>query len=417
MQNESSSSRPPRLMLYSHDSVGLGHLRRTLTLATELNRVLPEASLLLASGSEASLRFALPDGLEVVKLPSVGKGEDGGYLSRRLPCGLPTLIRIRRALLLQLVLSYRPDILIVDHKVLGVADELEPVLRRLRAQGGRAVLGVRDVIDTPEVVALEWGRERVRWALEHSYDAVCVYGSRELYDMQEQYPVPPELSRRLRFTGYVVREARGPAFRATPRLRPQVIVTMGGGEDGAERIEAYLAALELEPPAWDSVIVLGPLLDSTRTRHLKRRARAMQGVEVHSFYEDMPRLLASSSAVVSMAGYNSVAEIVRARIPAVLLPRTKPRLEQLLRARAVARLGYADYLVDPEPALLRLAVERALARGRTNLPLPPFDGAQQFARIVCEMLGRRVEGEAQTVGSEVGAADDRACGAAGTIRT
>jgi predicted glycosyltransferase len=380
-------------MLYSHDSVGLGHLRRTLTLAASLAEAFPGVSMLLASGSEASLHFKLPEGLEVVKLPAVGKGGQGQYTSRRLPGGLPSLVRIRRGLLLQLVECYRPDLLIVDNKVLGVADELEPALERLRDIGGKAILGIRDIIDSPEVVADEWGRPKIRKALAQSYDKICVYGAPELYDMRREYHVPEELARIVRYVGYVVRPRTGPRYLPIPRLRPQVLATVGGGEDGASRIERYLDALELAPPTWDSVLVLGPLLDSVYTRLLKRRARSLASVTVHTFYEDLPRLFDASDSVVAMAGYNTVAEILRGRLPCVLLPRTHPRTEQLIRARRVERAGLAEVQLEPTASELRGAVERSLERGRFTNWLPPLDGARRFCGVVAELLNQPLKKE------------------------
>jgi predicted glycosyltransferase len=375
-------------LLYSHDSVGLGHLRRSLTLASSLAETMPGASMLLATGSDAALRFELPEGLEVVKLPSVGKSEDGSYCSRRLPGGLPSLVRIRRAILMQLVETHRPDLLIVDHKVLGVAEELEPVLARMKEIGGLSILGVRDVIDEPAVVAREWGSAKIRHALIESYDAVCVYGSEQVYDLRQECPMPPELAKRLQYTGFVVRPMNGLAYPPLPRLKDLVLVTTGGGEDGAERIESYLDMIEQSRPQWESMIVFGPLLDAVRRRQLKRRARVLEGVSVHSFYEDLPRLLADSSAVVAMAGYNTVVEIMRSRVPALLLPRTTPRKEQLIRARRVAELGFAECLVEPTVDRMRMAVESCLSRGRFQGPMPSLDGASAFSDVVCQMLGR-----------------------------
>ncbi len=376
----------PRILFYTHDSVGLGHLRRTLTLAETLSQRLPDASFLLASGSEASLRFRLPKGLEVVKLPSVGKGSEGEYTSRRLPGGLPGLIRIRRALLLELVESYRPHLMVVDNKVLGVAGELEPALRRLREVGGRAVLGLRDIIDSPERVAKEWSRKEIRKALTQSYDEVCVYGCPRVYDMRHEYPVPKELRENIKYVGYVVRPQTGLRFLSIPRLRPQLLVTVGGGEDGAERVERCLDALALSPPDWDTVVVLGPLLDSSRTRRIKRRARAMDHVTIYGFYEDMPRLYEASSAAVTMAGYNTMSELVRSRIPTILLPRTTPREEQLIRARQFEKLGIAEVHLDPSALVLRAAMERTLGHSRVRGWLPELDGADRFADLAEGLL-------------------------------
>ena len=386
--NRTEHAEGPRILFYSHDSYGLGHLRRTLTLATAMRASMPDASILIATGSACATHFATPPGVDIIKLPSATKDHRGGYVARTLAVPLEVLIRLRSSLLLEIQDAFRPDLLVVDHKILGLEGELAEVLPYARSQGTRTILGIRDIIDEAEVVAREWGRPRIRKALTQDFDRVCVYGSPEVFDARKEYPVPPELAERLEFTGYVVRPESTRSFRPVPGLVPRVLVTVGGGEDGADRVETYLETIETCSPEWESVLVLGPLVDPARARRIKRRARLLDGVEVHLFYEDMPRLLASSSAVVAMAGYNTVAEILRSRVPAVLLPRCFPRKEQLIRARRLQDLGLAECLPAPTPESLAVAVAVAIRGGRVQKDLPPLDGANRLCRIAEELIGR-----------------------------
>ncbi|MFT7678814.1 MAG: putative glycosyltransferase [Planctomycetota bacterium] len=391
-----SEHRPRRILLYSHDSFGLGHLRRTLNIAERLSQRIPSTSIVIATGSPCATCFELPPNVDVVKLPAAGKDEQGNYTSRSLPGNsLAGLIRMRARILTELVRGFRPELMIVDHKVTGLEGELLPALERARRQGTRLVLGLRDIIDAPESVAKEWSKHEIQETLAERYDRILIYGSESVYDPRNHYPLPAEARAKVQFTGYVVRQGNGVTYRALPPLRPQVLVTVGGGEDGVERIESYLDAIEERTPEWFTTIVLGPLLDTNKARRIKRRARRMpSGVRVHSFYEDLPRLLADCSAVVSMAGYNTVAEILQARKPAVLLPRTTPRVEQLLRAQCLAQQGLTDYLVQPSPQTLRMAVAAAVERGRIRGLVPPLNGLDRVAEVAAEELGLpRLESE------------------------
>jgi predicted glycosyltransferase len=382
---------PLRVLLYSHDSYGLGHLRRSTTLATALVRQIPDAAVLIATGSPVATYFAPPAGVDLIKLPSITKDPCGAYVPRSLPGGLDFTLTMRRRLLAEAFSSFAPHLLVVDHQVIGLHGELLPVLEQARLAGTRSILGLRDVIDDPAVVAREWSRPEVRRALAESYDRICIYGSPTVFDSRREYPVPPELCARVSFTGYIVREAPSPSVRPLPAERPQVLVTVGGGEDGGSRLQAYLDCLRVGPVTWDSVIVLGPLLDPAAGRHIKRQARQIDGVTVHAFHGDMPRLLAESNAVVSMAGYNSTAEILRSGVSAVLLPRTAPRREQLLRASRLAQLGLVQCLPAPDPRSLRAAVRSALANvggTRSARGLVPLDGDRRLVAIAAELLGR-----------------------------
>ena len=379
----------PRILLYSHDSAGLGHLRRCLTLADALVAAMPSAMILLVSGSPCATAFPTPPRVEIVKLPSISKDGSGAYVSRSLPTSLSFSLRMRRALLREAMETFEPDLMVVDHQVIGLQGEFLPLLEAADTRGIKTILGLRDIIDSPEAVAREWSGEETRWALREAYDRVCVYGSRDVFDTEREYPMPPELGERVEFTGYVVRPtgARPPAI---PSLRPEVLVTAGGGEDGAQRIDAYLRAIEDDPPSWDSVIVTGPLMSVSETRRLVRRARLTGTATVHRFHADLPRLLQRAQAVVSMAGYNTCAEILACRRRCVLLPRTFPRYEQLIRAERLQSLGLARNLPHFDARLVReataVAVEEALS-GKP-LPLPPsLEGASNLALIAAELLG------------------------------
>ena len=381
-----SENPAPRILLHSHDSYGLGHLRRTLTLAGSLAQELPGAQVLITSGSACATQFPLPDGVDVVKLPSATKDEDGTLVARSLRMGMPNLLGLRRAILAETFRAFQPHVMIVDHQPLGLAKELSEVLELARRAGTRTILGLRDIIDSPDAVAREWGVPAVRQALAELYDRVLIYGSPEVFDPRVEYPIPAELRERVEFVGYVVRDGASRASRPLPALRPRVLVTVGGGEDGDSRIRAVFDALELAPPTWDTTLLLGPLMGGDRARALKRRGRLVDGVTVHTFHADLPRLLAESDAVVAMAGYNSVAEIMQARVPALLLPRTAPRREQAIRAERLAGVGLARNLELPDARTLRRELEAAIAEREPRGTQPNLRGREGVVRICEELL-------------------------------
>ena len=381
-----SAGSPMRVLLYSHDSFGLGHLRRNLNIAEALTTANPEAVVLIVTGSPCATHFPMPPRVDVVKLPSVTKNAEGHYVPRSLGGALDFSIELRRALLMQLFESFSPNLLIVDHQLLGLRGELIPVLKEAKRLGTRTILGIRDVIDSPEVVAREWGSKSARWALSEVYDRVCVYGTPRVFDTRVEYPVPPELSRRLEFTGYLSPKPARVAPRSLPNLRPEILVTMGGGEDGEERVLTYLDAIEMSPVFWDTTIVLGPLMPSRAVRRIKRRARILGGITVHRFHADLPKLLSNSSVVVAMAGYNTSTEIMRSGKPAVFLPRTFPRAEQHIRAERLERIGAALCLANATATQLREAIESSLTtplKIRVQLPL---DGLVRLAVIAGELV-------------------------------
>jgi predicted glycosyltransferase len=386
-----------RILLYSHDSWGIGHLRRSLTLAAGLVERLPGADVLIATGSPCATQFPLPPRVEVLKLPSVSKDREGAYLPRSLSCELDRVLSLRAALLDAICRAFDPHLLVVDHKVLGLRGELLGVLVEARRRGMRTILGLRDILDSPERVAQEWSSADVQWALERGYDRLCVYGVPEVFDLRREYGLSAAAAARTCFTGYVVRPERlvngsgnghgRPGGDGGASARRHVLVTVGGGEDGYERIHRYLDAVSLGRAAWDTTILTGPLMPPRQIKRIKRRAARMKGVAVRRFHAELPTLLRRSSAVVAMCGYNASAEILQSRCPAIFLPRTFPRTEQLIRATRLEELGFARCLVDPPAEELRAALERTLEDPPRPRCAPSLDGCRRLCDIAVEMIG------------------------------
>ncbi len=381
------SDAPLRIQIHSHDSFGLGHLRRSMTIAEALRSAFPRCSVLISTGSPCATSFGAPAGIDLVKLPSITKDTGGRYVPRSLGQDLDPLLRLRREILTQVQRSYLPDVLIVDHQVLGLGDELDGVLREARHLGTRTILGVRDIIDTPDVVAREWNRPRALHALRAEYDRLCVYGDAQVFDPRREYALPEELAARLELVGYIARRAPPRSQEAAgPR---SVLVTVGGGEDGGVRIETFLDALDVGRVDFDTNIVLGPLLDPERARALKRRARDSERVHLQLFHADLPHLLSGSDAVVGMAGYNTTVEVLQSRVPAVLCPRSFPRREQLIRAERLAALGHVECLPNPTPRGLRRTIDALLERAPSTRTLPALDGCTRLCAIVAELACER----------------------------
>ena len=63
------------------------------------------------------------------------------------------------------------------------------------------------------------------------------------------------------------------------------------------------------------------------------------GIDMITFDEQLERLMANASAVVDMGGYNTFCEILSLDRPALILPRSYPRQEQLIRAQNAAAVN------------------------------------------------------------------------------
>jgi predicted glycosyltransferase len=363
-----------RVLLYSHDTFGLGHLRRSRAIAQALAAADPALSALIMTGSPVAGRFDFPDRVDHVRLPGVVKLADGSYASDNLGIDIEETTRLRAALLTAAAETFDPDLLIVDKEPAGFRGEMLPTLAEARRRGARIVLGVRDVLDEPEALAREWARKNAIEAVERYYDEIWVYGAADIFRPLEGLGLSDRMRSRTLYTGYLRRSAPEPSydFAPPPPFEDFVLVTAGGGGDGAELIDWALSAYETDPGIpWPAVIVYGPFMRADDRAEFERRAAALgeDRIATVSFDSRLERLLVEARGVVAMGGYNTFCEVLSLDKPAVIAPRTRPRLEQYIRAEAAERLGLLRML-HPERDGGGPEVMAAAIRGLAEQPAP-----------------------------------------------
>jgi predicted glycosyltransferase len=370
----------PRFLFFSNELIGLGHLRRTLSIADRLADREPDASSLVVTGSPVVPWMGMPPRVDLMKLPGWTRDEHGDLRAGGLALDVGGLHAVRSGIEVAVATSFDPGVAVVDKLPLGPGGELVEALDALRDRGRcRLVLGLRDIDDAPERVRAEWGPE-LRAAIERYYDAILVYG-------------PPSAPDAIRSAGWT--DLAVPVHHVgylgwpmvdepAPDLPPgYLLATVGGGHDGFPVLEALVRAVRLEPLPCPAVVVTGPLMPKAQIEELRRLA-AGRDIQVVEFRGDMDRLLAGARVVVGMAGYNTVAEVLRARRPALLVPRTRPGEEQLVRARSVAEVGSYEMLHpdDLGPETMRAAVGRLLELPAPDAPPDAFEGADRAAEVL-----------------------------------
>jgi predicted glycosyltransferase len=370
----------PRFIFYANELIGLGHLRRTLALAGRLSATECGPTSLILTGAAIEPAFPLPPRVDTVKLPGRTRDGLGNHRSQRLGLDADELQALRARIALAAAAGFQPDVAVVDKLPLGQGGELEPTLAALKSESRcRIVLGLRDIEDSPENVRQKWG-PAMREAIERYYDAILVYGPESTPDAIDcagwrDLKVP------LFHVGYVgtpIPES-GPA----DLEGDYVLATVGGGFDGFRLLATLTEALRLRPLPCRTVMVTGPLMSRAARRRLAELSAGLD-VELSELRMDMEYVIAGARAVVSMAGYNTVSEVMRARKPALLVPRTRPSQEQLIRAGSLAAAGLQEML-HPDaltPASLREALDRLLLRAAPhNLP-GCYSGTEHAAEIL-----------------------------------
>ena len=145
-----------RILMYSHDTFGLGHLRRCRAIAHALVERFKGVTVLIISGSQIAGAFDFRARVDFVKIPSVIKLYNGDYTSIGEHIDLEDTLEMRRSVIESTAEAFDPDIMIVDKEPLGLRGELETTLMALKKKGTTLVLGLRDVLDSPELLEREW---------------------------------------------------------------------------------------------------------------------------------------------------------------------------------------------------------------------------------------------------------------------
>lgn len=333
-------------------------------MATALTETDDHTSAIILTGSPVAGRFTFPERVDHIRLPGVTKLPDGSYVSQTLGLDIDDTTSLRAGLIQTAIEQYEPDLLIVDKEPTGFRGELLPTLEWLRLRGRtRTVLGLRDVLDEPEVLAAEWDRKGAIKAAENLYDELWVYGVRDVYDPTEGLPFSDDLRKRTYWTGYLRREVTDPGDAPT---EPYVLITPGGGGDGAAMVSLVLSAYEQDPDLSPNArLIYGPFLSGDVRDAFDARVAALNGrVTAVGFDSRIEALFAGAEGVVSMGGYNTFCEVLSFDKRAVIVPRIVPRLEQWIRASRAEELGLVRMLDETRDGMTTQAMIDAIR----NLP-------------------------------------------------
>lgn len=388
-----------RIAFYSHDTQGLGHIRRNIALAGAIVAAEPRTDVLILTGVPQAASLPLPPNTEVVTVPTVAKDADGHYAARTFAMDLASLLLLRSNLITTALQAFAPDLVVVDKVARGLDGELEQGLRALAEVRGhttglrpRVALGLRDILDDPLTAIREWRRDETTQAIGEHYDEVWVYGDRSVVDIVRDYDLPASVAAKIRYTGYLA-EGRSEGLVAPrdepPRsalTRPYVLCMVGGGQDGYDTALAFARASY--PPGYTGVVVTGPYMQVSLRRHLATIAQERADLVIRDFVTNTTELIAGAEAVVSMGGYNTVCEVLTEDGPGLIVPRVRPRQEQLVRAERLTGLGLLDSMHPDEVTPERLAtwlagaVTSTATRDRSVIAL---DGLRRVPTFVAEL--------------------------------
>lgn len=382
----------PRIAFYSHDTMGLGHIRRNMLLSQSILEANPEADVLLLSGVRESGAFKLPKGADSVTMPTYFKTKEGEYIPKSLGTDVKRLVKIRKEIIHASLEAFEPDIVVIDNVPRGAMNELDNILPELASRGTHIVLGLRDIIDEPEAVKKQWDKLKNVEIIRLYFDSIWVYGDEKIYDFAKEYSLPDDISQKLRYVGYLD-QTRRMEVRSLDTIdvedlsKPYVMCAVGGGQDGFELAKTFMQA-EL-PQDWSGLLVTGALMPAVQRKQLHEIAYQRHNIKVVDFVPEPLKLMNNAECIISMGGYNTTTEILSFNKRALIVPRIKPRLEQWIRASRLAEMGIIDCLhpdeLTPEALTEWIADQHPQHNARETIR---FDGLDGVVREVTQILGK-----------------------------
>ncbi len=379
-----------KVLIYSQDGLGLGHLRRNLNICRQLKKCHPQVSCLIIADSPVAPFFKMPAHCDFVKIPTIVKVDSGVWRSNRLPVEYAELVTMRADIIRNIMLTYRPHVFVVDHMPHGALGELAQPLEILKKHcpHTKVILGLRDILGAPDVICRQWQKEGAFAAAEAFYDAINIYGCAELFNALAEYNFPPALLHKTRYCGYVCREnteAATPAKKTTGNRHDRfILVTGGGGADAAFFMDQFIGAAHRlrRDLRFQALITTGPFMPEDQRLHLRRKVKDLP-LTISQAGEDSIRYLQRADLVISMAGYNTISEIMHFRKNAIVVPRPGPSAEQTMRTRLMSGRGLFSTIHPHDLTAENLAelIQQKLRNGNNmnDAMLPDLNGASKAA--------------------------------------
>lgn len=377
-----------RVMLYCQYLSGMGHLVRTTQFAKALCESFQPTVII---GGPKIEDFVPPEGVEIVYMPPLWL--DNGAFRVADGANVEAVKRARRETLIDLFDSTRPEIVITEFFPFGRHDllfELEPWMQHIRqtAPDTLVVSSLRDLIGK---TVLDRQTGTILDLANAYFDAVLVHSDPQFMRFEEGFVGASRIDCPILHTGFI---AEAPRTEPIACDNPFVLVSVGGGRIGGEVLDAALGAADIlkDQLPHDFKIFTGPFLPETDFKDLRARADRLDHVHLSRFTPNLLAHMQAADLSISLAGYNTTMNVLRADVPAILVPigHYDFDCEQLIRAEKLDQLGVVDMLrqdaVTAENLAQRITKTLARKKSQTHFNL---DGARDATLALQTLVSQR----------------------------
>lgn len=374
-----------KVILFSHDGSGLGHLRRICRIAQALQG---DFATLIVTGMRKAL-WLIPDNCEFCYLPSwdVMRKNRAIYWEKLpwLDIDLPAAIELRSRLLTSIIETFDPDAIIVDYLPFGLHNEL---LRTIENTNAMKYLVLRGLIDTSDQdVFFNHASETIA----SLYDRIFIAADKRVINIVSEYNFTSSFLKKIEYVNYIT---QGPVESQDLRVEMGVgskytkwIVCSSGGGKFAENIIVECLKVSNYFPEYRFDIVCGPLSNFD----LQNLVSIGENCHVHSFLQQLPAYHASCDLLVSTGGYNSILEAGFGGASIIVFP-NQTGLDDEQRNNSIRFSPYFNIMLLDKIEMLHIAIRSNFQRNRVSLNRLEKGGEQRIlARLKIDLLNREVK--------------------------
>src|SRR5678816_329064 len=376
----------PAILFYCQHSLGMGHLVRSLALAERLGR---HFRVMLLNGGRLPAGIVIPSNIQFVNLPPLGIDEANQLVSHDKRISVARALDRRKKMIRVTFDNLRPVVVLVELFPFGrkkFANEILPLLHAAHERETRAlvVCSLRDILVSRESDR-EFNDRAAAWANEF-FDVVLIHSDPSFARFEESFHSNVPLQVPIKYTGFVV--PSGPAT-PTESKRKRIVVSAGGGIAGEPLLRTAIQALDYleDDRSVEMKVIAGPFLSDQSWRALRSLAQGRNKLRLVRQVSDLCGELCGAAVSISQAGYNTCLDVLRAKVPAILVPFAKENEdEQRKRALRLQDLRAVRVLEQNDLTPERLAAEiRESMKSKFATPALDLNGAENAAALIESM--------------------------------
>ncbi|MEJ5299730.1 MAG: glycosyltransferase [Thermodesulforhabdaceae bacterium] len=381
-----------KILFYCQHVLGIGHFFRSF----EIAKALAPHNVLFVEGGHPFRDITSPPHIKRIFLPPLMMDEE----FEKFNLEGEELARVqneRKEKLLRAYIEFSPDAVIIELFPFGrkkFSFELIPFLQQTKLNSKKPLVAcsLRDIL-----VEKKNRDSYESWVLRYIndfFDLLLIHADERIMRLDESFSRIDKISVPIFYTGFVARQPTRPITVNNHKKARKIVVSTGGGKVGSELIEAAIIALgEIKDSSITMDVYLGPFLDTQKKQKLEAMAGHDSRIQLKPFAVDFLEVLLQADVSISMAGYNTVMDLLNTGIYGILYPFRQNR-EQRLRAERLSQFGNFAIIEEPDPKLLRQEIEKALSQEQSEKvkqESQPINlrGAERTREIIEAELNRR----------------------------